>query len=335
MEPHEQLFTLTNAAVPARSLQVVADLGIADLLDETPVAAVDLARECDVDPDGLDRVLGLLAAHGVFAREDNGYRHTAASRLLREDHPMSIRAFSQMQGLPVFLRCLDALDYSVRTGRPSIELVDDSGFWTYLEDHPEEQALFGRAMTAKAAGDTAAVLGAYDFGTCERIVDVAGGRGHLLHAVLEATPQAHGVLFDLPDVVEAGGPSHPRLRRQAGDFFVDPLPSGDTYLLMDIIHDWADEQAVAILSAVANAAADDARVLIVEPILPDQPDPGAHTIDVIMLAVTGGRERTAAKLGDLLRAAGLDLTRVIPTAGRLRIAEAHPSSEGKARWLAD
>ena len=322
MEPHELLFSLTNAAVPARSLQVVADLGIADLVGDAAVPATELARWRDVDPGALDRVLGLLAAHGVFAREDGGYRHTVASRLLREDHPMSMRAFSQMQGLPVVLQCLDDLAHSVRTGRPSIELVDRDGFWAYLGNHPEERALFGRAMTAKAAGDIAATLAAYDFSTCRCIVDVAGGRGHLLHAVLEAAPQAHGVLFDLPDVVEAGGSAHPRLRRQAGDFFVDRLPSADTYLLMDILHDWPDEEAVAILSAIADAAADDARVLVLEPILPDEPDPGALTIDVLMLAITGGRERTATQLDDLFHAAGLHLTRVIGTASRLRIAEA-------------
>ena len=97
-------------------------------------------------------------------------------------------------------------------------------------------------MTARAAGDTAAVLAAHDFSSSRRIVDVGGGRGHLLHAVLEATPDARGVLFDLPAVVETGGPAHPRLVRQAGDFFVDPLPAADAYLVMEVLHDWADAE---------------------------------------------------------------------------------------------
>ena len=324
MEPHELIFSLTNAGVAARCLHVAAELGVADHIDERPVPARELALRCQVDPGGLDRVLRLLSAHGVFTLVTAGYEHSAASRLLRSDHPMSMRPFPEMMGLPVVLRSFDELAHSVRTGRPAIELSDPDGLWGYLSGRPTERAVFGRAMSARAAGDTAAVLAAHDFSTCRRIVDVGGGRGHLLHAVLEATPGAHGILFDLPGVVEAGGPAHPRLIRQAGDFFVDPLPAGDTYLLMEVLHDWADAEALAILAAVRRAATDDAKVLVVEGILPEDLDPGALTIDVIMLAVTGGRERTAEELTRLLHAAGLHLTGVVDTPGRLRIAEAVP-----------
>ena len=260
MEPHELIFAVTNAGVAARCLHVVADLGVADHIDDRPVPAEELARRCAVDPDGLNRVLRLLAAHGVFSLADDGYQHSPASRLLRSDHPMSMRAFPQMMGLPVVLRSFDELAHSVRTGRPSIELSDPDGLWGYLSGAPTERAVFGQAMTARAAGDTAGVLAAYDFSSSRRIVDVGGGRGHLLHAVLEATPRARGILVDLPGVVEAGGPAHPRLVRQAGDFLVDPLPAADTYLVMDVIHDWADTEALTILTAVRRAATDDARV---------------------------------------------------------------------------
>ncbi len=330
MKPNELIFSLANAAVAARCLHVVAELGVADHISDRPVPARDLARLCAVDPDGLDRVLRLLAAHGVFAWADGGYQHSPASRLLRTDHPMSMRAFPQMMGLPVVLRSFDDLAHSVRTGRPSIELSDPGGLWGYLTGAPEERAVFGRAMTARAAGDTAAVLATHDFSACARIVDVGGGRGHLLHAVLESAPRARGILFDLPEVVEAGGPAHPRLVRQAGDFFVDPLPAADTYLVMDVLHDWADAEATAILAAIRRAASDDATVLVIEGILPEHLDPGRLTIDVIMLTVTGGRERTASELQDLLDAAGWQLTRVIDTPGRLRIAEAVPVQPGGA-----
>ena len=236
-----------------------------------------------------------------------------------------MRDFPRMMGLPVVLKSFDELAHSVRTGRPSIELSDPDGLWSYLSGAPAEQAVFGRAMTARAAGDTAAVLAGHDFSACRRVVDVGGGRGHLLHAVLESTPQAEGILFDLPAVVEAGGRAHPRLIRQAGDFFVDPLPAGDTYLVMEVLHDWADAEALAILTAIRRAAPDEAKVLIIEGILPEHLDPQSLTIDVIMLTVTGGRERTAGELADLLDAAGLQLTRVTDTAGRLRIAEAVPA----------
>ncbi len=322
MEPHELIFSLTNAGVAARCLHVAAELGVADHISERPVSAAELALRCQVDPDGLDRVLRLLSAHGVFSPVSGGYQHSAASRLLRSDHPMSMRAFPEMMGLPIVLRSFDDLDHSVRTGRPAIELSDPDGLWGYLTGAPTERAVFGRAMTARAAGDTAAVLASHDFSASRRIVDVGGGRGHLLHAVLESTGRAHGILFDLPGVIEAAGPAHPRLIRQAGDFFVDPLPAADTYLLMDVLHDWADADALAILAAVRRAGTDDAKVLIIEGILPDTLDPDSLTLDVIMLAVTGGRERTSHELTRLLHAAGLHLMKVVDTPGRLRIAEA-------------
>ena len=141
--------------------------------------------------------------------------------------------------------------------------------------------------------------------------------------ILEATPPARGILFDLPGVVEAGGPAHPRLVRQAGDFFVDPLPAGDTYLVMEVIHDWADAEALAILTAIRRAAMDDATVLVIEGILPETPRP-AQPDDRRHHA---GRHRRPganrrASWAELLDAAGLRLTRVIDTRGRLRIAEA-------------
>jgi C-methyltransferase len=329
LEPNELVFSLTNAAVAARCLHVVAELGVADHIGDHPVPTKDLAQLCAVDLDGLDRVLRLLAAHGVFSGVSGGYQHSPASQLLRSDHPRSMRAFPQMMGLPVVLKSFDELAHSVRTGHPSIELSDPGGLWSYLSQAPAEQAVFGRAMTARAAGDTAAVLAAHDFSACGRIVDVGGGRGHLLHAVLESAPRARGILFDLPGVVEAGGAVHPRLVRQAGDFFVDPLPAGDTYLVMEVLHDWADAEATAILAAIRRAASDDAKVLIIEGILPEHLDPGSLTVDVIMLTVTGGRERTAGELEDLLDTAGLQLTRVIDTPGRLRIAEAIPVPAGR------
>lgn len=322
MQPHELVFSLTNAAVAARCLHVVTEIGVADHIGAHPVPTKDLATLCAVHPDALDRVLRLLAAHGVFSCVTGGYEHSPASELLRSDHPVSMRAFPQMMGLPVMLKSLDELTHSVRTGRPSLELSDPEGLWSYLSGAPADQALFGRAMAARAAGDTAAVLAAYDFSACRRIVDVGGGRGHLLHAVLESAPLAQGVLFDLSAVVQAGGPAHPRLIRLAGDFFVDPLPGGDTYLVMDVLHDWADAEATAILAAIRQAAPDDARVLIIEGILPEHLDPGLLILDIIRLAVTGGRERTVAEFEHLLNAAGLQLTRVIHTAGRLTIAEA-------------
>ena len=321
-QPHEVVWALTNAAVGARALQVVAALGVADQIGEEPVGVKELASTCGADPDGLNRVLRLLSAHGIFERQGEGFGHNEASRLLRTDHPMSMRAFSRMMGLPVVQATFDQLEHSVRTGSPATQLLDPDGFWAYLEGHPGEAQVFGQAMTAKAAADIAAVLGAYDFSRFDTIADIGGERGHLLRAALDAVPTAEGILFDLPDVIATLAVDRHRLTPRAGDFFVDPLPAADAYLLMEVIHDWPDAEAAAILTAVRRAASPGARVLIVENVLEDADDQRGHTLDVIMLAVTGGRERTGSQLGTLLESAGFTDPRVIDTVGPMRIVEA-------------
>ena len=321
--PHEIVWTLINDFVSSRSLQVVAELGVADHIGDEPVSVDQLAAACCVDPDALDRVLHLLASQGTFARDADGYRHTEASRLLCTEHPMSMRAFARMMGMPVIRASFDHLEHSVRTGSPAIELTAAGGLWAYLMAHPEEAQIFGQAMTGKAAADTAAVLGAYDFGRFDTIADIGGGRGHLLRAVLDAVPAAEGILFDLPDVIGTLDIGRDRLTARAGDFFVDPLPRADVYLLMEVIHDWADAEAGAILTAIRRAASPGARVLVIENVLGNlESDPRGHTLDVIMLAVTGGRERTGQRLSGLLEAAGFADCRMIDTAGAMRIVEA-------------
>ena len=322
-QPHEVVWTLTNAVVASRCLHVVAELGVADDVADEPVSAKELAARCGAEAEALDRALRLLAAHGGFERADGGFRHTPASELLRSDHPMSMRAFARMMGLPVISDTFGQLGHSIRSGSPAVETVAPDGFWAYLQDHPDEAQIFGQAMTAKAAADTAAILAAYDFGRFATIADIGGGHGHLLRAVLADVPGAHGVLFDLPAVFDAVGFEHERLRPHAGDFFVDPLPAADAYVLMEVIHDWADAECIAILSAIRRAASPGAKVLVIENVLTDDtPDPRGQTLDLIMLAVTGGRERTAAELNALFDRAGLRGGAVVETAGPLRIVEA-------------
>lgn len=322
-QPHEVMWTLTNAVVASRCLHVVAELGVADDVADEPVSAKELAAGRGADAEALDRALRLLAAHGVFERADGGFRHTPASELLRSDHPMSMRAFARMMGLPVISAAFGQLEHSLRSGSPALETVEPDGFWAYLQDHPDEAQVFGQAMTAKAAADIAAILAAYDFSRFATIADIGGGHGHLLRAVLDSVPSAQGVLFDLPAVIDAVDVEHQRLRPRAGDFFVDPLPAADAYVLMEVIHDWADAESIAILSAIRRAATPGAKVLVIENVLTDEtPDPRGQTLDLIMLAITGGRERTATELNELFDRAGLSGGRVLETSGPLRIVEA-------------
>jgi hypothetical protein len=321
--PHERIWTLTNAVVPARCLHLAADLGVADQIEDIPVAVDQLAARCGADPDALDRVLRLLAAHGIFEYRTDGYGHTEASRLLRSDHPQSMRAFPQMMGSSIFWAALARLDYSVRTGLPAINLVEPNGLWAYFQDHPAEGQVFGQAMTAKAGADIAAVLGAYDFSRFRTIADIGGGRGHLLRAVLDAVPTATGILFDQPAVIASLDVEHERLTPQAGDFFADALPAADAYILMEVLHDWGYPEAVAILTAIRRAAPTGATVLVIESVIAEeQADPRAQALDVIMLYVTGGRERTASQFRALFEQAGWQYGDVIQTAGPLRIVAA-------------
>lgn len=274
-------------------------------------------------PKPLDRVLRLLVAHGIFERREEGYQHSETSRLLRSDQPMSMRAFARMFGLPLVWGSLGRLDHSVRTVAPAVELVEPKGFWAYLQAHPDEARIFDEAMAAKAGADISAVLGAYDFGSFQTIADVGGGRGHLLRALLDTVPAARGVLFDLPGVIGSLDSPPDRLSHHAGDFFVDPLPRADAYLLMEVIHDWADAEARSILRGIRSAASAGAVVLIIEAVMPeDRADPRVHVLDVVMLTITGGRERTARSLGALLHSADFRVSTVIETGGPLRIVEA-------------
>ena len=241
--PHEIVWALEQAVVPSRALQVVAELGIADHLGDEPTTTGELAASCAVDADALRRVLQLLSVHGLFAVDGSRVAHTDASRLLRTDHPASMRAFARLNGLPVVRNAIGALDHTLRTGTSGVELTEPGGFFAYLDAHPDEAQVFGEAMAAKARADIADVLAAYDFRPFATIADIGGGRGHLLHAVLDTAPAARGVLFDLPDVIAATDITSDRIHAQAGDFFVDALPPADAYLLMEIIHDWRDEEA--------------------------------------------------------------------------------------------
>ena len=307
-----------------RSLHVVAELGVADALDKTPRPAADLAAAVGAHPDALGRVLRLLSAHDVFALEEELVRHTPASRLLRTDHPQSMRAFARMFGLPVFWTTFGEMAHAVRTGAPATTEAFPEGFWWYLAQHPDAGRVFNAAMQAKAQGAIAGILATYDFSGFRTIAGIGGGHGHLLRDILDTVPTATGVLFELPHVIaEVADLASERLTLQAGDFFRDALPTCDAYLLMEIIHDWGDEESVAILRTVRQAAAPGAKVLVIEAIIPDDPGPAwAKMLDIHMLTLLGGRQRTQPEYAALLSRAGFALRRDIDTGAGVAILEA-------------
>ena len=326
-DPAGTILQLAGGYCVPRSLHVVADLGVADALDETPRTAAELAREVGADGDALGRVLRLLAAHGVFEARDGTFAHSPASRLLRSDHPRSMRGLARMFGLSLNWKVFGGMEHSIRTGRPAAEEVVPEGFWSYFADHPDANAIFNAAMEGKAHGQVAAVVASYDFSAFRSIADVGGGRGHLLRAVLARVPAANGVLFDLPQVVAEAGAAGPsdRLTLRGGDFFRDSLPVCDAYLVMEVIHDWDDERSSAILGGIRQAAPPQAKLLLIEQIVPA--DPGPHwskMLDVHMLTLLGGRQRTRDEYDALLRRSGFSLEREIDTGAGISILEAKP-----------
>jgi hypothetical protein len=319
-DPAKLVSDVSRAHIAARCLHVIADCGAADAVGPAGATPEAIAKHTGLNADALDRMLRLLAAHGIFAHGPGGsYCHTPASETLRTDHPRSVRAYVRMAGMPAFWDRFTELPQTARTGRPRYDMA---GLVEYYAAHPEESAIFNAAMVSKARTALPAVAAAYDFDAFATIVDVGGGRGHLLQAILERAPRPRGLLFERPHVV-ADTQATPRLTLVGGDFFADTLPAADLYLLMDVLHDWGDADAERILSAVRRAALSQSRLLIIEALVPETPGPHfSKTVDVIMLAATGGRERSEAQLAALLAAAGFRLTRVLPTASQHSIVEA-------------
>lgn len=322
--PVDVVMRLSGAQCVSRALHVVADLGIADALGELPQTSEALARTTGTHVDALERVLRLLAGYGIFTIRDGVFAHTPASELLRSEHPHSLRSFVRMMGFPIYWRMWEAFDDTVRTGVAAAAHVLPEGSWKYLADHPEEARIFDEAMTAKSQAQIPAILRSYDFSRCTSLADIGGGQGHLLRAVLAATQFARGVLFDLPHVIEAATRSATdRLVFQSGNFFTDPLPSCDCYLVMHVLHDWNNDDASRILRAIHQAAPPEATVLILESIIPDDPSPSWERIlDMHMMAIHAGRERSQREYANLLAAAGLRLVQEIDTQVGLWILEA-------------
>jgi hypothetical protein len=313
--PADDLLRISMSHALPRCLHAVAELGIADALGDSPRSAEELARDTGTHAGAVARALRVLSAEGIFEARDGAWGHTPASRLLRSDHPQSMRSFVRMIGLPVYWRGFEYFADALRTGESVQEKVVPGGYWKYLSENPEASRLFDEAMMGKAAGQVAGILKSYNFSGFRTIADIGGGRGHLLAAVLQATPRAQGILFDQPHVTaaaQAAGMESERLRLRPGNFFTDALPSADCYLIMQVIHDWSDSEAARILSAIRKAAVPGTKLLLIECIVPEEPKPSwTKMLDLQMLVLLSGKERTEKEYSGMLRTAGFRLDRVI------------------------
>lgn len=327
---HVQLIQMAMAGWVARMLYAAARLGLADQLAAAPRGAEELAGPLGADAPSLHRFLRCLASLGILA-EQPGKRFglTAMGQALRNGAPGSARATILTAGSPWFMAAFDEIIHSVETGRTAFEKIHGMPFFDYLAGHPEDASLFSETMIGVHGREPPAVAQAYDFSSFGTIADVGGATGNLLATILEQHQGPCGILFDRPYVV-ADAPAliaarglEARMSVEAGDFFQTVPADADAYVLSHVIHDWSEAQCLTILGHVHRAMSPEGRLLLVEMVLPagDAPHFG-KILDMVMLTIPGGQERTQDEYRDLLAKAGFRLTRVIPTASDVSIVEA-------------
>jgi SAM-dependent methyltransferase len=327
-----RMYQLVVGFVASRAISVAAKLGIADLVAEAPKTVDELARATKAHASSLRRLLLMLASIGIFAEDSSGrFRHTPLSETLRTDDPQSMRNYAVLCGEPWVWKPWGELYDTVLTGEPAFDLMYGTSHFDYLADHPDDAAIFDAATSSFAPLVLPEILAAYDFSRFERVVDVGGGQGGLLHGILSANPKLRGVLADLPAVVTGAtalrtGAIAERCEIVGIDFFEAVSERADAYMMKAIIHDWNDEAALKILKNCRRAIRNNGKLLLMEHVLkpPNEPDPGRF-MDLTMLVLLTGRERTEIEFAALLRAGGFSLTRVIPTTGLLSIIESQPA----------
>ncbi|MBD2078643.1 methyltransferase [Leptolyngbya sp. FACHB-17] len=321
--PQETMLSLIGGFWVARSIHLAAKLGVADLFDDQPKTIAQLAAGTQTDPRSLYRLLRALGSVGIFTEvSDQCFALTPLGATLKSDSPGSMRyaAMAQM-GDDHSLGWSNGL-HSLKTGEVAFDAAAGMPVWDYYAQHPEAGKVFSQSMTSMGTAIAEAVAASYDFSEFRTIVDVGGAQGSLISAVLRSHPHLKGILFDLSEIIATVSVDE-NIQPVAGNFFESVPTGGDAYLMRWIIHDWDDEKSSIILRNCHRAMSDQSKLLLVEGIIPPGNEPApVKLIDMIMLLMTGGRERTEAEYRSLLRSNGFELTRVIPTPSMLSIIEA-------------
>ncbi len=334
LPPEARLQGMLGGVLVTQMLAVAARLGIADRLADGPRHHEELAAELSISSSALYRLLRALASHGVFAEEDEApgsFSTTPIAELLRSDVPGSQRSWAMLHGAPWLWNAVGHMPHSIRTGSPAFHDLYGSGTFEYFAQQPEHGEVFFAAMNQVTEMLLPALLAAYDFSPFKHVIDVGGGLGSLLAAVLHQQPQLTGTLYDLPymrqgatEYLQAQGVAE-RCEVVSGDFFESVPRGGDLHILKWIIHDWDDELAVKILRNCRAALEPGGRLLLVEQVLSDGNAPCAgKMLDIFMLLMERGKERHEAEFAALFEAAGLRLNRRIPLLGSWSVLEALP-----------
>lgn len=328
--PRQQLAQMITSYWASQSIHVAAKLKLADLVQDGPKTAEQLAQATRTQPQALYRLLRALSSVEIFAEDEQGrFSLTPMAELLRDQHG-SMHAVAMMMGDEHFASWGELL-YSVQTGKPAFDKLYGKPVFDWLSEHPEQAKIFDAAMTGFHGPETQAMIDAYDYAGVDTLVDIGGGNGTVLTAVLKKNPNIKGILYDLPGVIErakknlADAGLASRCQTIAGSFFEAAPPGGDAYQMRHIIHDWTDEQCHTILSNVRKVIPKHGRLLVIEMVIKprNQPQP-AKWLDLNMLVLPGGRERTEAEYRDMYTKAGFKLERIVPTPTEVSVIEGKP-----------
>lgn len=328
LPPHVQLIQMGTGGAVANVVHIAAKIGLADELADGPKNAIELAGPLALHAPSLHRLMRTMASLGLLTEGERlRFSLTRLGEALKSDAPGLARSTLLMTGSSWVGSGFANLLYSLQTGRTGFEKAQGMAFFDYLAQHPEDASVFSAAMVGLHGAEPPAVAAAYDFSTFRTVVDVGGASGNMLAAILARHPGPRGLLFDRPHVVvdaeQLLRAQSDRVTVEAGDFFRSVPSGGDAYMLSHILHDWSDDACLTILGNCRKAMNRDGRLLIVEMVLPpgDAPHPG-KILDMVMLVLVGGQERTEVEYGRLLDTAGFRLNRVVATHSPVSVVEA-------------
>ena len=337
ISPSAAMRQITTGFWVSRATYVAAKLGIADLLKDGPKSSEELAQLTDTHAPSLYRVIRALASVGIFGQDEQGrFTLTPVAATLRSDVPNSLRALAIRNLGDERYQAWGDLMHNVRTGETAFDHVFGMGVWEYQAQHPEQAKIFDESMANIIAATNAAVLASYPFSTIDKLVDVGGGNGSFMISLLNANQAMKGVLFDLHHVAEqarkriADAGLAERCEVIGGDIFTSVPQGGTVYILSQIIHDWDDDRAIAILKSCYRAMKNKAKLLVIQGILPDRvehsgaPQRG-FIVDLHMMVTTGGRQRTVTEYRTLMEAAGFRVTKIVRTQSEMSVIECVPA----------
>lgn len=318
-----QVVSLSLGYVMGQALRAAAELGVPDVLDDGPQTAEEVAAQIGAHGPSMHRLLRTLASGGIVLQQDDGrFALTTLGETLRRDAPDSVRDAVRWVGEPMHYATCGDLAETVRTGEPAFPRLFAQGYFERLDADPEAARVWSEGMACFSSMENLPIARSYAWPHGASVVDLGGGHGGFLAHVLDSDASLRGVLFDRPEVV-AEAPTMDRCERVAGDFF-ERVPAGcDVYVLKRVLHDWDDATCTGLLRRCRDALPPGGRILIIDAVIPPGNDPHpAKIVDLIMMGILAGRERTEPEFAQLCSAASLRLNRVIPTPSMLTIAEA-------------